>query len=125
MPFPTLLDYVKEFDFNEMDSSEHGHVPFVVVLQHYLQVWKSTVCMWTDRVFDRNLVLFFDICEQHDGKLPASYSERNEFKELLKKDMRSYDEENFEEAISHVWRLATTSGVRKLETGRKKRHDLR
>ncbi|KAI9289365.1 NEDD8-activating enzyme E1 regulatory subunit [Umbelopsis sp. AD052] len=89
MPFPAFLDYVKEFDFDKMDSSEHGHVPFLVVLQHYLQVWKAA----------------------HDGKLPASYSERNEFKELLKKDMRSYDEENFEEAISHVWRLASTSGV--------------
>lgn len=48
MPFPTLLDYVKEFNFDDMDSSEHGHVPFVVVLQHYLQLWKSTVRIWTN-----------------------------------------------------------------------------
>jgi amyloid beta precursor protein binding protein 1 len=43
VPFPALLEYVKGFDFEKMDSAEHGHVPFVVVLQHYLQVWKSTV----------------------------------------------------------------------------------
>ena len=60
MPFPTLLDYVKEFDFDNMDSSEHGHVPFVVVLQHYLQLWKSTVVIWTNMVIGRKFVLTYN-----------------------------------------------------------------
>jgi hypothetical protein len=43
VPFPPLLEYITKFDFDKMDSAEHGHVPFVVVLQHYLQVWKASV----------------------------------------------------------------------------------
>jgi amyloid beta precursor protein binding protein 1 len=43
VPFPAMLEYVATFDFENMDSAEHGHVPFVVVLQHYLQVWKTSV----------------------------------------------------------------------------------
>lgn len=43
--------------------------------------------------------------------MPESYSERNEFKELIKSGMRTADEENFEEAIANVWRLASPSTV--------------
>jgi amyloid beta precursor protein binding protein 1 len=43
VPFPAILEYVKSFDFENMDSSEHGHVPFIVILQHFLQVWKTLV----------------------------------------------------------------------------------
>ncbi|KAJ2962023.1 hypothetical protein NQZ79_g2820 [Umbelopsis isabellina] len=89
VPFPEILEYVKSFDFANMDSSEHGHIPFIVILQHFLQAWKSS----------------------HDGKLPETYAERNELKELIRKEMRSFDEENFEEAIANVWRLATPSKV--------------
>ncbi|CAO3683034.1 unnamed protein product [Umbelopsis vinacea] len=89
VPFPPLLEYITKFDFDKMDSAEHGHVPFVVVLQHYLQVWKAS----------------------HGGNLPKTYAERNEFKELLKANMRSIDEENFEEALANVWRLASPTSV--------------
>jgi len=89
VPFPAMLEYVATFDFEHMDSAEHGHVPFVVVLQHYLQVWKTS----------------------HQGKLPSTYLERNQFKDLIKANMRSFDEENFEEALANVWRLASPSAV--------------
>lgn len=74
-------------DLDQLDQTDHGHVPFVVILLKYVKEWKL----------------------QHDNQPPASYSERNQLKENIRKGMRTVDEENFEEALANVWRLASTS----------------
>ncbi|KAI9496705.1 putative NEDD8-activating enzyme E1 regulatory subunit [Zychaea mexicana] len=88
-PFKELLAYVDTIDLDSLDQTDHGHVPFVVVLLKYVNVWK----------------------EQHNGQTPQTYGERNELKNLIKSGMRKSDEENFEEAVANVWRLSSTSTV--------------
>ena len=63
---------------------QHGHIPYALLLLHYLGVWK----------------------ESHGGELPKSYKEKNEFKKLVHSGMRTNvaggSEENYEEAVAAV-----------------------
>lgn len=43
--FKELLDYVDTFNLDELDQTDHAHVPFVVVLLTYLKDWKATVTL--------------------------------------------------------------------------------
>ncbi|KAG2216999.1 hypothetical protein INT45_003037 [Circinella minor] len=88
-PFPELSKYVKSIDLDSLDQTDHSHIPFVVVLLKYIQKWEET----------------------HDGMPPTSYEDRNELKKLLREGMRTSDEENFEEAISNVWRLTSSDTI--------------
>ncbi|KAF3905068.1 hypothetical protein AA313_de0208398 [Arthrobotrys entomopaga] len=84
-PFTELLALAEEKagtmdDKEKMSTHDHGHIPYVLILLRTLNDWKST----------------------HDGKAPSNYSEKNEFKSLLRSKMWNADEENFEEAIAAV-----------------------
>ncbi|KAK6544781.1 hypothetical protein TWF694_001464 [Orbilia ellipsospora] len=84
-PFPELLALAEEKastmdDKDKMSTHDHGHIPYVLILLRVLEDWKSS----------------------HDGKVPSNYSEKNEFKSLLRSKMWNADEENFEEAIAAV-----------------------
>ncbi|KAF7728828.1 NEDD8-activating enzyme E1 regulatory subunit [Apophysomyces ossiformis] len=87
-PFKQLKKYVDTFDLDSLDQTDHAHVPFVVVILKYVELWKA----------------------QHGGEAPNSYSDRNQLKEQIRAGMRTSDEENFEEAMANVWRLAPSSG---------------
>jgi amyloid beta precursor protein binding protein 1 len=67
-----------------MENDDHGHVPYLLLLAYYLEEWKKT----------------------HDGKVPSAYKEKQEFRDLVRKGMRTNtpegSEENYEEAISAV-----------------------
>ncbi|GAA5879880.1 hypothetical protein JCM16303_004383 [Sporobolomyces ruberrimus] len=77
-PFPELVEFAtKEFDYSKMDSAQHSHVPAVVILVKALEEWKST----------------------HEGKGPEGMKERKEFLELVSKEKKGSDEENFDEAV--------------------------
>ena len=43
-PFPALLEYAESLDFDKMDSTDHAHVPFVIILVRALEDWKNLVC---------------------------------------------------------------------------------
>ncbi|OBZ83003.1 NEDD8-activating enzyme E1 regulatory subunit [Choanephora cucurbitarum] len=88
-PFQQLADYVDKFDLDGLDQTDHGHVPFVVVLLKYAKAYQDA----------------------HNGKAPQTYQERQELIKMLRENMRTPDEENFEEAIANVWRLASSSNV--------------
>jgi len=85
-PWPELLSLVQEKTHNldALEDDEHGHIPYVLILLHYLERWKST----------------------HDGKPPQNYKEKTEFRETVRSGARtsaaSGEEENFEEAVSAV-----------------------
>ncbi|ORX50586.1 hypothetical protein DM01DRAFT_1325015 [Hesseltinella vesiculosa] len=95
-PMDELAAYAASFDLDAMDQTDHGHVPFVVILLQFVEKWKK----------------------EHDGKPPKSYSERNELKAQIRAAMRTPDEENFEEALAQLWRLASSnelsSDIRKI-----------
>jgi amyloid beta precursor protein binding protein 1 len=42
-PFPALEKYARELELDSMDSMEHSHVPWVVLLV-------KAACSWKDRV---------------------------------------------------------------------------
>ena len=74
----------KTGDLNLLDDHSHGHVPYVLLLLHYLEQWKST----------------------RGGKPPSNYSEKKEFKMLVSSGARTSNpeggEENFDEASAAV-----------------------
>lgn len=74
----------KTKNLETMENDDHGHVPYLLLLAYYLEGWKKT----------------------HNGKVPSMYKEKQEFRDLVRKGMRTNtpegSEENYEEAISAV-----------------------
>lgn len=88
-PFPTLLQHAMSLDFNTMDPTDHGHIPYVVILVRALQDWKRS----------------------HDGKPPKTYEEKKIFKAGIQAMKVKTDEENFDEAESQAYRCWTDTIV--------------
>ena len=42
-PFPALLDQAMSLDFERMDPTEYGHIPYVLSLVRLLEDWKKSV----------------------------------------------------------------------------------
>ena len=42
-PFPALINYAMAIDFVNMDTTDHGHIPYIVILVRVLEEWKKTV----------------------------------------------------------------------------------
>lgn len=67
-----------------MNEHQHGHIPYLALLLHYLDKWK----------------------QRHQGSLPQTYIEKSEFKKLIAAEMKTDtvdgSEENFEEAVAAV-----------------------
>lgn len=101
-PWPELLEFLKEKTANldSLSDHDHGHVPYLLILLHFLDVWKSS----------------------HSGQSPASYSEKKEFKALVESGARTNNseggEENFDEAAAAVLKSlnppSVSSGLREI-----------
>jgi amyloid beta precursor protein binding protein 1 len=85
-PWPELVAFAEELtkDIDGLDNFEHGHLPYVVILLHYLEQWKAA----------------------HDGKYPTAFKEKAEFRKIVQAAARTNNpeggEENFEEAAAAV-----------------------
>lgn len=42
-PFETLESFARSLDLDAMDSMEHSHVPWVILLVRELSIWKEQV----------------------------------------------------------------------------------
>lgn len=62
-----------------MQQHDKAHIPYVCLLLHYLELWK----------------------EKHDGRVPDTYKEKQEFRDSYVRSS-SPDEENFDEAVAAV-----------------------
>ncbi len=101
-PWPELLSQVEEKtkDLDQLPNYEHGHIPYVLLLLHYLNIWK----------------------ESHGGKPPQNYKEKSEFRELVRIGARTNTaeggEENFDEAVGAVLKalnpFSLSSGLREV-----------
>jgi amyloid beta precursor protein binding protein 1 len=79
-PFEELEKYALEFDMSGLDSLEHGHTPYVVILIKALKKWK----------------------DEHDGNMPKNFEEKDAFKAEVKAMARDASKEaNFNEAIEN------------------------
>lgn len=87
-PWPELSSFAQEMTENidSLDDHKHGHLPFIVILLHFLERWRAT----------------------HEGKNPSSYAEKVAFRKLVAENARSNNpeggEENFDEATAAVLR---------------------
>ncbi|KIJ64100.1 hypothetical protein HYDPIDRAFT_91029 [Hydnomerulius pinastri MD-312] len=81
-PFPALREHALSLDFGSMDPTEHGHIPYVVILVRVLEDWKQS----------------------HGGNPPKTPAERQEFKKSILALKTKSDEENFDEAEAQAYR---------------------
>lgn len=85
-PFDELVSFSNSIKLEDLNDAEHSHIPYLVILYKYLQIWKS----------------------QNNGQIPKNYKEKLKFKELVKTGIRRTEsddlkfEENFEEAMKNV-----------------------
>ncbi|KAK0714953.1 nedd8-activating enzyme E1 regulatory subunit-like protein [Lasiosphaeris hirsuta] len=85
-PWPELVEFAKGMtkDIDTLDAYEHGHLPYVTILLHYLEQWK----------------------ESHGGAYPLTYKEKIQFRKMIQAAARTDNaeggEENFEEAAAAV-----------------------
>ncbi|KAI1369322.1 hypothetical protein F5Y08DRAFT_150791 [Xylaria arbuscula] len=85
-PWPELSAFadnmVKEIE--NLDDHEHGHLPYVVILLHFLEQWRQS----------------------HDGKNPTTPKEKKEFERFVMSGARTNNpeggEENFQEAVNAI-----------------------
>ncbi|KAG1898773.1 uncharacterized protein F5891DRAFT_1190564 [Suillus fuscotomentosus] len=88
-PFQALREHALSLEFDNMDSTEHGHIPYVVILVRALEDWKKS----------------------HNGGLPKSYEDRQQFKKSVLALKVKGDEENFDEAEAQAYRCWTETKV--------------
>ncbi|OJD20155.1 hypothetical protein ACJ73_08512 [Blastomyces percursus] len=84
-PFPELIAATANIaDLDSLDDHDHGHVPYLLLLLHFLEKWKAT----------------------HNGNLPLSYEDKSAFREMVRDGARTNNstggEENFDEAVAAV-----------------------
>lgn len=84
-PWDELRSAEKELgNLNTLSDHDHGHVPWLLILLHYLEEWKAS----------------------HDDKYPSSFSEKKEFQKLVASKARTSNpeggEENFDEAVAAI-----------------------
>ena len=94
-PWPELVDFAGKMTekIDSLDNHEHGHLPMVVILLHYLNVWKS----------------------QHEGNYPVSYGDKKAFRKMLTDATRTNTpeggEENFDEAVNAVMKHVVVPSI--------------
>ncbi|KAF9893270.1 hypothetical protein FE257_011700 [Aspergillus nanangensis] len=84
-PWPELTEATTRVENLEgLDDHQHGHVPYILLLLHYLDQWK----------------------ESHGGNVPSNYKEKTEFREMVRSGARTSNpeggEENYDEAVAAV-----------------------
>ncbi|KAJ9110209.1 hypothetical protein QFC20_003061 [Naganishia adeliensis] len=84
-PFQALVDYARNLDMESMDSMEHSHIPYAVLLVRALARFKAA------------------------GHPKVTYDNLDAYKETLATERRALDEENFEEAAQQAFRVASPS----------------
>ncbi|KAA1095119.1 hypothetical protein PGT21_035733 [Puccinia graminis f. sp. tritici] len=90
-PFPSLSEYVNSFEMDKMNDLEHAHIPAVVIIIRFLEIFKS----------------------KHDGNLPQGPAQREELKQMILAEKRNVDEDNFDEAVGMIWNACQPTKVPK------------
>ena len=62
-PFSPLKNYINEINLDTMDFREHSHVPYIVILYKFLELWK----------------------QENNGEGPKNYKEKKAFSQTLLK----------------------------------------
>ncbi|MCJ1362576.1 hypothetical protein MMC16_001680 [Acarospora aff. strigata] len=99
-PWPELSKYAAKTcgELETLSDHDHGHVPYLLLLLHYLEKWKAS----------------------HAGQYPGNYKEKTAFRDLVRAGARAHNveggEENYDEAVGAVLKSlnppSLSSGVR-------------
>lgn len=89
--FLELYQLATDTNLEEMDSMQHSHVPYVIILLQALDQWRA----------------------KNEGKeLPKSFDEKNTFKKMVKAMSRNWGRElNFMEADDNAYLAYTTQDI--------------
>jgi amyloid beta precursor protein binding protein 1 len=93
-PWPELLEFAAELtrDLENQSALEHGHIPYIAILVHYLIKWK----------------------EDH-GSAPSTYKDKTLFRSKVAAGTRTDNaeggEENFEEAVGAVLKTVSSPSL--------------
>lgn len=85
-PWGELVEYarVQTKGLEQLSDHDHGHVPYLLLLLHYLDKWK----------------------EEHGGKYPENYKEKDALRSAVREGARTNNseggEENYDEAVGAV-----------------------
>ncbi|KAI0203862.1 hypothetical protein F4808DRAFT_390659 [Astrocystis sublimbata] len=85
-PWPELSAFAQDMveGIDTLDDHKHGHLPYVVILLHFLGQWRRS----------------------HDGKSPTTPKEKREFSKFVLSGSRTNNseggEENFQEAVEAI-----------------------
>lgn len=84
-PWPELEAAVDSLDdLSALSDHDHGHIPYILLLLHYLKEWKAS----------------------HDGNYPSTFKEKTQFRDLVRSGVRTDNpeggEENYDEACAAV-----------------------
>ena len=101
-PIPALKKWAEELDYAALDPTDHGHIPFAVILVKEAEKWRTDVRL---RHAPSLPVQLTASLIKHNGALPSTYAEKTAFKEHILSLKVKFDEENFEEAEAHAFRL--------------------
>ncbi|EKV15812.1 Ubiquitin-like activating enzyme (UlaA), putative [Penicillium digitatum] len=94
-PWPELVAAAAHLDnLDTLDDHQHGHVPYILLLLHFLEQWKQS----------------------HKGNAPSNYKEKTEFREFVRSQTRTANpeggEENFDEAVAAVLKTISPFSLR-------------
>jgi amyloid beta precursor protein binding protein 1 len=91
-PFPALIELAESVPWEALESHQHGHVPYPLVLLKVAKTYKAA----------------------NEGKLPTTFAEKRVFQEAVQKAARNFDAElNFQEAKKNAY---TAYAARELDT---------
>jgi amyloid beta precursor protein binding protein 1 len=81
-PFPALQQLATTIPWDTLENHQHSHVPYPLILLRLAQKWKDS----------------------HNGKLPQTFPEKQEFQQTVKAASRNFDNElNFQEAQKNAY----------------------
>jgi amyloid beta precursor protein binding protein 1 len=96
-PWPELSAHVSSSigpDITKLDDHDHGHVPYVLLLLHYLDEWRKT---------------------STNNTHPCTFKEKTAFRALVSSGARTLNpeggEENYDEAAAAVLKTITPSAI--------------
>lgn len=95
-PWKELAEFAAEItkDIDSQEAREHGHIPYVALILHYLEEWKGK-----------------------NGTIPSTYKDKKTFTTFLAAGTRTDNpeggEENYEEAVAAVLKLLLEPELKK------------
>mmetsp|Transcript_5477 Transcript_5477/g.6027 ORF Transcript_5477/g.6027 Transcript_5477/m.6027 type:complete len:594 (-) Transcript_5477:157-1938(-) len=85
--FDTLINFVNSIQLKTLESHEHGHIPYLIILCKAIEKWYNGDDNNTKRT-----------------ELPKTFEEKKDFTNLIKSMSRNYNHElNFQEAVEKAF----------------------